>query len=72
MPFNAAGLSARQDQLNAVDFLLPCTPHYGKGATGQGSSAFPPLGSSGSRENLAQLGRKYNGGSPWAEPIQPG
>lgn len=65
--FNAAGLSARQDQLNAVDFLLPCIPHYGKGATGQGSSAFPPLGSSGSRENLAQLGRKYNGSSPWAE-----
>ena len=64
--FNAAGLSVRQDQLNAVDFLLPCIPHHGKGAAGQGS-AFPPLGSSGSRDNLAQLGRKYNSGSSWAD-----
>lgn len=64
--FNAAGLSARQDQLNAVDFLLPCIPLQGKGTTGQ-SSAFPPLGSSGSRENLAQLGRKYNGSSGWVD-----
>ena len=64
--FNATGLSVRQDQLNAIDFLLPCIPHHGKGAAGQGS-AFPPLGSSGSRENLAQIGRKYNGSSNWAD-----
>jgi hypothetical protein len=65
--FNAAGLSARQDQLNAVDYLLPCVPlHHGKGTAGQ-ASAFPPLGTSGSRENLAQIGRKHHGPSSWAE-----
>jgi armadillo repeat-containing protein 8 len=67
--FNAAGLSARQDQLNAVDYLLPCVPlHQGKGVVGQGS-AFPPLGTSASRENLAQMGRKYNGTSTWADSL---
>jgi hypothetical protein len=66
--FNAAGLSARQDQLNAVDFLLPCIPyHNGRGFIGQGSSAFPPLGSSGSRDNLAQLGRKFHVNSAWTD-----
>lgn len=64
--FNVAGLSARQDQLNPIDFLLPCIPHQGTRSTGQGS-AFPPLGSSSSRENLAQLGRKYNIPSSWME-----
>lgn len=61
--FNVAGLSTRQSQLNAVDFLLPCVPLLQpKGVTAQ-ASAFPPLGTSGSRENLAQNGRKYNSAS---------
>lgn len=66
--FNAAGLSARQGQLNAVDFLLPCVPlNQPKSATAQ-ASAFPPLGTSTSRENLAQNGRKYNSSMPsWAD-----
>lgn len=59
--FNAAGLSARQNQLNAVDFLLPCVPLQQSKVGTLHASAFPPLGTSGSRENLAQSGRKYNG-----------
>jgi hypothetical protein len=68
--FNAAGLSTRQSKLNAVDFLLPCVPlQQPKSGSGQ-ASAFPPLGTSGSRENLAQNGQKYNGASQpsWADP----
>jgi len=65
--FNASGLGARQNQLNAVDFLLPYVPlHQGKNATGQ-ASAFPPLGTSGSRENLTQNGSKFNGASGWSD-----
>lgn len=68
--FNAAGLSARQSQLNAVDFLLPCVPLNQSKSSSSQASAFPPLGTSGSRENLAQNGRKFNGASlpSWADP----
>lgn len=69
--FNAAGLSARQNQLNAVDFLLPCVPlNQPRSVTAQ-ASAFPPLGTSGSRETLAHNGRKYNSASlpSWADSI---
>lgn len=71
--FNTAGLSTRQNQLNAVDFLLPCVPlHQPKNGTAQ-ASAFPPLGSSGSRESLIQNSRKYNGASlpNWTDSISP-
>lgn len=65
--FNAAGLSIRQSQLNAVDYLLPFVPLHQLKSTSASASAFPPLGTSGSRENLAPLGRaaanKYNGAS---------
>lgn len=61
--FNAAGLSARQSQLNAVDFLLPCMPLHQPKISAAQASAFPPLGTSSSRENLAHNGRKYNGAS---------
>jgi hypothetical protein len=65
--FNAAGLSVRQSQLNAVDYLLPFVPLHQLKSTSASASAFPPLGTSGSRENLAPLGRstanKYNGAS---------
>lgn len=54
--FNAAGLSARQSQLNAVDYLLPVVPHHQFKPNAQ-SSAFPPLGTSTSGLNLAQNGR---------------
>jgi len=63
--FNVAGLSARQSQLNAVDYLLPFVPLHQHKPTAQ-ASAFPPLGTSGSREHLASNGRsgsKYNGSS---------
>ncbi|KAF4625055.1 hypothetical protein G7Y89_g13115 [Cudoniella acicularis] len=65
--FNVAGLSARQNQLNAVDYLLPFVPyHQAKSASSQ-ASAFPPLGTSNSRENLPSVGRssssRYNGAS---------
>jgi len=63
--FNAAGLSVRQSQLNAVDYLLPFVPLHQLKGTSASASAFPPLGTSGSRENLPPLGRsaanKYNG-----------
>ncbi|KAH8820459.1 armadillo-type protein [Xylogone sp. PMI_703] len=50
--FNSASVSSRQSQLNAVDFLLPLIPlHQLKNSTVQ-ATAFPPLGSSGSREHL--------------------
>lgn len=61
--FNTAGLSARQNQPNAVDFLLPCVPlHHPKSPIAQ-ASAFPPLGTSGSREGLFPINHKYNGSS---------
>jgi hypothetical protein len=72
--FNAAGLSVRQSQLNAVDYLLPFVPLHQLKSTSASASAFPPLGTSGSRENLAPLGRananKYNGASllSWSDP----
>ena len=72
--FNAAGLSVRQSQLNAVDYLLPCVPLHQLKSTSASASAFPPLGTSGSRENLVPLGRaaanKYNGVSlpNWSDP----
>lgn len=65
--FNAAGLSVRQTQLNAVDYLLPFVPLHQVKSTSASASAFPPLGTSGSRENLAPSVRaaanKYNGAS---------
>jgi armadillo repeat-containing protein 8 len=83
--FNLAGLSARQCHLNAIDYLLPSMPlHQSKSASSQ-ASAFPPLGTSGSREQLAPNGRssssKYNSASlpSWGDssslepgPISPG
>ena len=71
--FNSAGLSARQSQLNAADFLLPCMPlHQPKSGTAQ-ASAFPPLGTSGSRESLIHNGRKQNGTSlpSWTDAVTP-
>ncbi|KAL3417650.1 hypothetical protein PVAG01_10660 [Phlyctema vagabunda] len=54
--FNVAGLNARQIPLNVIDFLLPTVPlHAIKSGSAQ-ASAFPPLGTTGSRENLAQNG----------------
>ncbi|CAG8959938.1 hypothetical protein HYFRA_00012655 [Hymenoscyphus fraxineus] len=64
--FNVAGLSGRQSQLNAVDYLLPYVPlHQFKSSTSQ-VSAFPPLGSFSSREPLVPTGRsitKFPGAS---------
>ena len=58
--FNTAGLSARQNQLNAVDFLLPCVPYTQPRNANVQAPAFPPLGTSGSREIVAENGRKLN------------
>jgi hypothetical protein len=55
--FNAAGLSARQSQLNAVDYLLPFVPLHQLRSAAVQASAFPPLGTSSSREHFAQNGR---------------
>ncbi|TVY55279.1 Uncharacterized protein LCER1_G002723 [Lachnellula cervina] len=65
--FNIAGLGARQSHFNLIDYLLPSMPlHQSKSASSQ-ASAFPPLGTSGSREQLAPNGRsgpnKYNSAS---------
>lgn len=65
--FNAAPLSARQAQLNAVDYLLPVVPHHQLKSSSAQTSAFPPLGTSNSSQNLALNGRsstsKYNSAS---------
>lgn len=55
--FNAAGLSVRQSQLNAVDYLLPFIPLHQLKNTNAQASAFPPLGTSNSSQNLALNGR---------------
>lgn len=55
--FNSAGLSVRQSQLNAVDFLLPIVPLHQVKNTSAQASAFPPLGTSNSSQNLAINGR---------------
>lgn len=55
--FNVAGLSGRQSQLNAVDYLLPYVPLHQLKTSSSQVSAFPPLGSFGSREQLAPSGR---------------
>ncbi|KAH7370560.1 armadillo-type protein [Rhexocercosporidium sp. MPI-PUGE-AT-0058] len=74
--FNAAGLSVRQSQLNAVDYLLPFVPlHQLKNSSAQ-ASAFPPLGTSNSSQNLALNGRsgsKYNvpSSSSWSDSPHP-
>ncbi|TVY85385.1 Uncharacterized protein LSUE1_G000250 [Lachnellula suecica] len=71
--FNVASSSTRHNHLNAIDYLLPCLPlHQSKSANSQ-ASAFPPLGTSGSREQFALNGRssanKYSGSSQpgWGE-----
>jgi hypothetical protein len=69
--FNAAGLSGRQSQLNALDYLLPYVPIQQMKTANPHMSAFPPLGSFGTREELALGGRansgKYVGASNWGE-----
>lgn len=65
--FNSASLSSRQSMLSAIDYLLPLVPQYPvKSAK---ASAFPPLGSSGSREPLNGRG-KSNSASIWSDPPQ--
>ncbi|KUJ08574.1 armadillo repeat protein-like protein [Mollisia scopiformis] len=65
--FNASSLSARQAQLNAVDYLLPVVPHHQLKSSSAQTSAFPPLGTSNSSQNLALNGRsstsKYSSAS---------
>ncbi|QSZ34514.1 hypothetical protein DSL72_006108 [Monilinia vaccinii-corymbosi] len=65
--FNTANLSARQSQLTAIDYLLPILPqHPVKSAH---ASAFPPLGSSGPREQIPLNGRgKLTSASIWSDP----
>ncbi|KAH8674793.1 armadillo-type protein [Tricladium varicosporioides] len=78
--FNVAGLSARQNQLNAVDYLLPFVPYQQPKPASSQASAFPPLGTSGSRDNLPAAGRsisnRYNGASlpNWSDSpgLEPG
>ncbi|KAK2624325.1 hypothetical protein QTJ16_006275 [Diplocarpon rosae] len=62
--FNAAGLSVRQSQLNAVDYLLPFVPIQQPKNTSAQASAFPPLEASNSNQDLAMNRRsasKHNG-----------
>lgn len=71
--FNSAGLSIRQSQLNAVDYLLPFVPLHQPKNTSAQASAFPPLGTSNSSQNLSLNGRsgtKYRLGESlpnWAD-----
>lgn len=54
---NNAGLNTRHSQLNAVDLLLPLIPLPQLKNTNTQAAAFPPLGSSGARDNLSHSGR---------------
>lgn len=74
--FNAAGLGARPNQLNslnAIDYLLPWVPLAHLKSSSAQASAFPPLGSSTSRDNLVLTGssgrHRYGGSSlvSWSE-----
>jgi hypothetical protein len=69
--FMLAGLGGRQNQLNALDYLLPYVPIQQLKTANPHMSAFPPLGTSGSRENLALNGMsqfgKYAGASNWGD-----
>ncbi|TGO60714.1 hypothetical protein BCON_0033g00260 [Botryotinia convoluta] len=61
--FNTASLGSKQSQLNAIDYLLPIIPqHPIKSAQ---ASAFPPLGSSSSREPPNGRG-KSSSASTWS------
>ncbi|KAA8573657.1 hypothetical protein MFRU_001g03820 [Monilinia fructicola] len=64
---NTVDSSAQQSQLSAIDYLLPVLPqHPVKSAQ---ASAFPPLGSSGSREQIPLNGRgKSTSASIWSDP----
>jgi hypothetical protein len=55
--FNATDLSGRQSRLNALDYLIPHIPLSRTKSSSALSSAFPPLGTPGSFEHLAQVGR---------------
>ncbi len=78
--FNAAGLGGKShlNSLNAIDYLLPWVPLSQLKSASAQASAFPPLGSSGSRENLAlngNSGRHKYGGTPlpsWSESLGEG
>lgn len=60
--FNTVNSGSKQNQLNAIDYLLPIIPqHPIKSAQ---ASAFPPLGSSGSRDPLNGRG-KSSSASTW-------
>lgn len=54
--FNAADLGPRQNQLNALDYLIPYVPLNRAKSASALSSAFPPLGTPGSFEHLIQMG----------------
>lgn len=54
--FNATDLSGRQIRLSALDYLIPNIPPSRTKSASALASAFPPLGTPGSFENLAQLG----------------
>jgi armadillo repeat-containing protein 8 len=54
--FNGMGLSGRPNQLSALDYLIPHIPLSHTKNSPALASAFPPLGTPGSFERLAQLG----------------
>lgn len=56
----SADLTSKQSQLNAVDYLLPQLPPPHTRNISALSSAFPPLGTSGSFENISHAGRSHN------------
>lgn len=57
----------KHNQLNALEYLLPYVPLHNQKSANSQSTAFPPLGASGSRESLALNGHasvlKHNGAS---------
>lgn len=75
---HGALLNTKNTQLNALDFLLPFVPLHNQKSTSSQPTAFPPLGTSGSRDGLALNGRitvsKHNGAflPTWGDSTESG
>lgn len=78
LSWQGASLNNKNAQLNALDFLLPFVPLHNQKSASPQPTAFPPLGTSGSRDGLALNGRasssKHNGASlpTWSDSTESG
>jgi hypothetical protein len=59
-PFTSAEVNNKQSQLSAIDYLLPQLPPPQARIFSALSSAFPPLGTSGSFDSIGHVGQSKN------------